>query len=76
MRIEVNKHIVVDTEICGGTPTFSGTRIMVWQVIEMLETGESNEEIIENYPTLTKEHIRAALKFAREKLSGDRIIAL
>ncbi len=76
MRIQVNKYIVADTEICGGTPTFSGTRIMVWQIIEMLETGETIEEIIENYPSLTKEHIIAALKFAREKLSGDRVISI
>ncbi len=66
MRIEINKYIVADSEICGGTPTVSGTRIMVWQIIEMLGTGESIEEVLENYPSLTKKHIKGALKFARE----------
>ena len=64
MRIEVNKYIVADTEICGGTPTFSGTRIMVYIVLEMLEAGATIDEILEAYPSLNKEHIRASLEFA------------
>ncbi|HDK42640.1 MAG TPA: DUF433 domain-containing protein, partial [Candidatus Pacearchaeota archaeon] len=39
MRIEINKYIVTDSEICGGTPTFKGTRVMVWQVLELLGAG-------------------------------------
>ena len=64
MRIEVNKYIVADTEICGGTPTFSGTRIMIYLILEMLEAGASIDEILEAYPSLSKDHIRAALEFA------------
>ena len=30
MQIEINPYIVADSEICGGTPTFKGTRIMAW----------------------------------------------
>lgn len=71
MRIEINEHIVADTEICGGTPTFKGTRIMVWQVLEMLEGGMSIDEILEDYPTLTKEHIKSALKYAANLLRGS-----
>jgi uncharacterized protein (DUF433 family) len=44
MRIEVNEYIVADTEICHGKPTFKGTRIMVWQVLDLLETGLNAEE--------------------------------
>lgn len=65
MKIEINEYIVADSEICGGTPTFKGTRIMIWQVLEMLETGMSVEEIINSFATkLTKEHIKAALHYA------------
>ena len=65
MRIEINDYIVIDTEICGGVPTFKGTRIMVWQVLEMLEAGMPINEIINTFPTsLTKEHIKAALQYA------------
>lgn len=63
MRIEVGKDIVIDSEICHGKPTFKGTRIMVWQV---LEHGANVKEIIKAYPSLTKKHIEAALGFAAE----------
>ncbi len=65
MRIEINDYIVSDTEICGGVPTFKGTRIMVWQVLEMLEGGTPINEILRAFPIqLTKEHIKAALQYA------------
>ncbi|MBS3056483.1 MAG: DUF433 domain-containing protein [Candidatus Aenigmarchaeota archaeon] len=64
MRIEINKYIVVDSEICHGKPTFKDTRIMVSLVLEMLEAGTSIKEIIEAYPSLTESHIKAALNFA------------
>ena len=44
-RIELGRHIVADSRICGGQPTFKGTRIMVWIVLEQLEEGLSWEEI-------------------------------
>jgi hypothetical protein len=40
-RIELGEHIVADPEICHGKPTFRGTRIMVWQVMEDLADGKS-----------------------------------
>ncbi len=44
-RIELGRHIVADSKICGGQPTFKGTRIMVWLVLEQLEEGLSWDEI-------------------------------
>ena len=65
MRVEIDKYIVVDSEICHGKPTFKGTRIMVWQILEMLEAGMPVEKIITAFPTpLTKAHIKAALHYA------------
>lgn len=65
MRIKINKYIVVDSEICHGKPTFKGTRIMVWQILEMLEAGMPIKEIITSFMTpLTKEHVKAALHYA------------
>ena len=65
MKIEINKYIVADSEICHGKPTFKGTRIMVWQVLEMLEDGASIEEILNAFLVpLTKQHIKAALQYA------------
>lgn len=44
-RIELGRHIVADSGICGGQPTFKGTRIMVWIVLEQLERGMTWPEI-------------------------------
>jgi len=76
MRIEINKYIVADSEICHGKPTFRGTRVMVWQVLEMLKDGAPFEEIITSFITpLTKEHIKAALQFAASIAKGrDNVV--
>ena len=71
MRVKINKYIVADSEICHGKPTFRGTRIMVWQVLEMLEAGMPVKEIITSSITpLTKEHIKAALHYAADLTRG------
>lgn len=44
-RIELSPHIVADPAICHGKPTFKGTRIMVWQVLEDVAAGRSWEFI-------------------------------
>lgn len=49
-RIELGKHIVADPKICGGQPTFKGTRIMVWIVLEQLEDGMTWDEIVREWP--------------------------
>ncbi|MBO3798482.1 MAG: DUF433 domain-containing protein [Thermoproteota archaeon] len=74
MRVEINEYIVIDTEICHGKPTFKGTRIMVWQVLEMLKAGYGFEDILREFPTLTVEHIRAALDFAAKKVAGESLV--
>ena len=70
MRVEISEYIVADSEICHGKPTFKGTRIMVWQILEMLEAGMPVKEILEGYPSLTKEHIKAALHYAANLTKG------
>lgn len=77
-KTEINKYIVADPEICHGKPTFKGTRIMVYLVLEMLEAGAPAKEILEAYPSLTRKHIQAALDFAArltEKKFDSRIPA-
>ena len=44
-RVELSRHIVSDPEICHGQPTFKGTRIMVWQVLDDVADGRSWEFI-------------------------------
>lgn len=66
----INKHIVADPNICHGKPTFKGTRIMVWQVLELLEGGENFKDIYAAYPSLPQGAIKAALHYAADKVKG------
>lgn len=71
MRIEISKHIIADTEICHGKPTFKGTRVLVSDVIELMAAGEPVEKILKGYPSLKREMIREALELASKLISGE-----
>ena len=73
-RVKLNQYIVADSEICGGQPTFDGTRVMVWQVLEILAAGETVEELLADYPSITHEHISAALDYAAKVIGSERVI--
>jgi uncharacterized protein (DUF433 family) len=47
-----------------GKPSFVGTRIAVYDVLEYLAAGMTTEEIVNDFPELTADHVRAALEFA------------
>ena len=64
----IQDYISVDPGVCHGKPCFKGTRIMVYLVLEMLEDGATTSEIIEAYPSLTPERIKAALHYAARVL--------
>lgn len=63
-KVVINKYIVADPQICHGKPTFKGTRIMVWQILDMLKADMKEKEIFEDFPALNKNHIKAALDYA------------
>jgi uncharacterized protein (DUF433 family) len=64
--------IVSDPDICHGKPCFKGTRVMVATVLELLEAGQSQADILAGFPQLGTEHIKAALHFAAELVDGAR----
>jgi uncharacterized protein (DUF433 family) len=58
-------YIVADSSICHGKPTFRGTRIMVWQVLEMVGEGMAWQSIIDEFGgSITKEAVAEAVKLA------------
>jgi len=57
-----------DPEIMGGTPVFTGTRVPVQNLIDYLEGGESIEEFLEGFPTVSREQVIGFLEAAKEKL--------
>jgi len=59
--------IVTDPQVCHGKPTFRGTRIMVWQVLEMVASGIAWETIVEEWRgSVGKEAIAEAVQLANK----------
>jgi uncharacterized protein (DUF433 family) len=56
-----------DPEILGGTPVFVGTRVPFQTLLDYLEGGETLDEFLENFPTVTREQAIAALEQAKAK---------
>ena len=68
--------ITADPEIFGGKPIVRGLRISVELILSLLAQGMSVEEILDDYPDLKPEDIRACLAYARAVIAGDRIEAV
>jgi uncharacterized protein (DUF433 family) len=56
--------IVIDPAICNGKPTIRGKRITVQTILEFLAAGDSEAELLQQYPSLAQEDIQACLRFA------------
>jgi uncharacterized protein (DUF433 family) len=56
--------IVIDPAICNGKPTIRGKRITVQTILEFLAAGDSEAELLQQYPSLEREDIHACLRFA------------
>ncbi len=67
------ERIIVDPRILVGKPVIKGTRLAVEFVVELLAQGWSEEEILRNYPGITKEDILACLAYASHTLREERI---
>jgi uncharacterized protein (DUF433 family) len=62
--------ISIDPQVCFGKPCIRGTRIWVSLILDFLAAGESAEQILEDYPQLTREDILAAIAYGAEMSRG------
>lgn len=67
------RKIVVDPQICNGQPVFEGTRITAQTVLDFLAAGDSKEEIVQEYPSLSLEDISEAIRFS-SRLMGHHFL--
>ncbi len=67
--------IAVDPEVCHGKACISGTRVSVTTVLDNLASGLDAEEIARSYPSVSREAVRAALRYAAV-LAKERVIPL
>ena len=70
------ERIALDPGVLVGKPVIKGTRIAVEFIIELLAEGWNQEEILKNYPRLTREDILAALRWASETLRAEKVYPL
>jgi uncharacterized protein (DUF433 family) len=60
-----------DPDIQGGVPVFYGTRVPVKNLFDYLEAGDSLDDFLRSFPSVTREQAVAALELAREALAPD-----
>ena len=64
MKSELLQRITIEPGKCGGRPCIRGKRLRVTDVLELLSSGASFEEIPEDYPFLERDDILAAIEYA------------
>jgi len=69
-------YIHSDPSILAGKPVVKGTRLAVDFIMRLLATGWSEEQVLENYPTLTTESLRAVFAYAAECVSDESVYSL
>jgi len=69
------ERISINPQVCFGKPRIRGTRIWVSLVLDQLASGTTQEELLSNYPQLTREDILAAIAYGAEA-SRERIIPI
>lgn len=66
--VPANEIIVKDADILGGTPVFLGTRVPFQALLDYLEGGETLDEFLDDFPTVSREAAVSALEFAKSLL--------
>lgn len=60
----LGEYVVIAPGVCGGRPTFKGTRVEVQVILDWLRLGRSIDRVLEGYPSLTRGAIEEALELA------------
>ena len=68
--------IVIDPKVMVGKPVIKGTRVPVELLVRMKGQGISDDEILKEYPRLSRDDILAALTYAAQMLAGEEVVPL
>ena len=68
MQVESRSVVHSDPEASGGTPVFRGTRVPVQSLFDYLEGGETIEQFLDQFPSVSKKQALAALDLARDSI--------
>lgn len=70
------ERVTADPAVMAGAPTIRGTRVTVSAVLGQLAAGSTVEELLDDYPSLTRDDVYAALAFASESMPSERPFAV
>ena len=76
MQEELNERIVINPAIMTGKPIIKGTRIPVDIIVRLIAQGTTLQEILEDYPQLTKDDIKAALEYVADMIRGEEVFPM
>ncbi|MEM8642020.1 MAG: DUF433 domain-containing protein [Cyanobacteria bacterium P01_G01_bin.54] len=62
--------VTISPDTMGGTPVFAGTRVPIQTLLDYLKAGESIDDFLDGFPTVTREQVIALLEEAGKKLIG------
>jgi len=68
--------ISIDPQVCHGKPCIRGTRVMLSVILDNLAEGLTPEEIVEEYPPVQREDIRAAVEYAATLVREEELVPL
>lgn len=74
--MDLDDRISINPDILAGKAIIKGTRISIEFIVELLANSWSFEEIIQNYPQLTKKDILAALNYSVKMLKSEKVYVL
>ena len=60
--------VTIDPEVMGGTPVFAGTRVPVRTLVDYLEGGETIDDFLDGFPTVSREQVIAFLEAASRQI--------
>jgi uncharacterized protein (DUF433 family) len=66
--------INIDPETMGGTPVFTGTRVPIQSLFDYIETGETLDEFLENFPSVKKDLAIQVLEMASKTITTEKIL--
>ena len=76
MQNELFNRITINPEVMVGKPTIRGVRITVEQILKALAAGLTTKDLLEDYPELEEEDIKAALLYASELVGEEKVFAV
>ena len=69
------KHIASDPNVCHGKACIKGTRVLVTSILDSLASGETAEQIVRSFPSVSADDVKATIAYAAE-LARERLVPL